>query len=1281
MELRGTPEHEDDQGSTHEHVAQAVSLQGAVESETHERGQGTVRGGDDHTCGDDGSERADELSEHATALQSAVDVVASRVRCEDGQQTPPVTTGCVRLLGMSTRPELRGSIGCVVGRQSGVCDVRLQGGLQVQVPEADLTSVTKAKGNCSGDTTSRMSAGTACSAGASSSPSTGATTSTPSLPETESTRDPREPWDLWRSSCRELAELAFRCSTADDTVFQPATTETVQDVIGRPKALTQPLTASMLNRYRASYAQYVVLDKQRIEGVSKAHAARAAAVDPVVNPFCTNPDEPVIGASNSRAVPAGIMATVGYDTDGSQPMPTSVPCHCTTARLTLSLTSPGAEAQHIMAVVDSGAAWTALSMRAYHRLLGTAQAEPLQQDARKFHAVSGTALNVRGYTGLVLHFGKHTITTLAYVFEHMAVDMLLGTNTLTDGRMVLDYGDRELYSRRIPDEAIPICTSASPMALHLTPQKDRLLFSENGVLLGLAGCKPIRRKRSGHQPVTGLTDRDTDSEVEEHGVSSTSAMEPRGSLAERVAWAQEHYRAPAAVRDKSVRTVLRTHWVSEARTIMEHTVKAGATDEVVVWIADPYKGRNISLAVDADPVVTQALPQLTIPTTVQQSRSRAMLVRISNPGEEDLVLPSEFPLARVTAFSDPDVDSFELDHAATATQPADASTGLTAMAPEYARSALVALSDYHTSQAKEDAVLPSNVRMATPEELDRADPTSISFEGMPSAAALARGDISEPTDVARPYFEGGKEDLDARGLDLSESFNTDIEHPRPLTEEEKAVIAAPFLEEYDVLATNAKAPKPCKLKFAWVDIPTHDAKPIRQKPYSIPHAYVQHVRDEIAGLLKAGLIEPGYSDWCSPVIVIVKKDSDKATGQLKVKTAIDFRKLNASCTVDSGGLGTQGDTLYGGRDLPNRTLADAAGGYYQFRLTPEASRKTCFILPTAAGGTTFCWKVAPYGLARMPAHYSRVMMYVLSGLRDFDLGDVQHAHPEFDVAGLPAHADCGPVPSDAASPAEHVRYGAAVGAAKARRTSLGRGEACSWLDDICIRTGYAGSGLGIHGHAQMLRLVLRRLAAAGITLKGSKTHVLRLRTEVLGHIMDRDGLHADPKKVEAIDKMPEQLHSTSKILQFMGMVNFYREYVHQLSTSAEPLFRLLKKEYQTGGPLPFGDEQRTAMRHIKEELKRDILRSHPDFRDPNAEFVIMTDASKVAAGAALFQWQKDAAVDNGSNTDRHITPSSLREEKDPFLKAHHARIKEGYQLKCIAFLSLIATTMDAASLS
>ena len=51
-------------------------------------------------------------------------------------------------------------------------------------------------------------------------------------------------------------------------------------------------------------------------------------------------------------------------------------------------------------------------------------------------------------------------------------------------------------------------------------------------------------------------------------------------------------------------------------------------------------------------------------------------------------------------------------------------------------------------------------------------------------------------------------------------------------EEEKAVIAAPFLEEYGVLATNAKAPKPCKLKFAWVDIPTHDAKPIRQKPYS-----------------------------------------------------------------------------------------------------------------------------------------------------------------------------------------------------------------------------------------------------------------------------------------------------------------------------------------------------------------------------------------------------------------------------------------------------------------
>ena len=126
-------------------------------------------------------------------------------------------------------------------------------------------------------------------------------------------------------------------------------------------------------------------------------------------------------------------------------------------------------------------------------------------------------------------------------------------------------------------------------------------------------------------------------------------------------------------------------------------------------------------------------------------------------------------------------------------------------------------------------------------------------------------DSPKATEVtrARPYFNGGKQDLEDRGLDLSQCYNVALQHPRPLTEEETEIIAKPWIEFYDVLSSNAKNPKPCRLKWAWVHVPTGDAQPIRCKPYTCPAAYVDAVAKEIDGLCKAGLITPGYSDWLS----------------------------------------------------------------------------------------------------------------------------------------------------------------------------------------------------------------------------------------------------------------------------------------------------------------------------------------------------------------------------------------------------------------------------------
>ena len=61
-------------------------------------------------------------------------------------------------------------------------------------------------------------------------------------------------------------------------------------------------------------------------------------------------------------------------------------------------------------------------------------------------------------------------------------------------------------------------------------------------------------------------------------------------------------------------------------------------------------------------------------------------------------------------------------------------------------------------------------------------------------------------------------------------------------------------------------------------------------------------------------------------------------------------------------------------------ICDAAGGFYQYLLKPEDRHKTAMVLPTSLGGASFQWRVAPYGLTRNPAGYSRGMMFALQNL-------------------------------------------------------------------------------------------------------------------------------------------------------------------------------------------------------------------------------------------------------------------------------------------------------------
>lgn len=164
-----------------------------------------------------------------------------------------------------------------------------------------------------------------------------------------------------------------------------------------------------------------------------------------------------------------------------------------------------------------------------------------------------------------------------------------------------------------------------------------------------------------------------------------------------------------------------------------------------------------------------------------------------------------------------------------------------------------------------------------------------------------------------------------------------------------------------------------------------------------------------------------------------------------------------------------------------------------------------------------------------------------------------------------------------------------------------------YLDDIII---YAKT---YKEHNELLYKVMELLREHNLQLKTSKCIFYASDFEYLGHIVNSEGIKANPKKVQAIKDYPRPTN-IKEIQRFLGMCAYYRRYVPNFSKKAKPITLLLKKDQ----PFIWTDAQQQAFDELKRSLLEDVTLAFPDFSN-GALFYSTTDASNTAIGSCLSQ--------------------------------------------------------------
>jgi hypothetical protein len=168
-------------------------------------------------------------------------------------------------------------------------------------------------------------------------------------------------------------------------------------------------------------------------------------------------------------------------------------------------------------------------------------------------------------------------------------------------------------------------------------------------------------------------------------------------------------------------------------------------------------------------------------------------------------------------------------------------------------------------------------------------------------------------------------------------------------------------------------------------------------------------------------------------------------------------------------------------------------------------------------------------------------------------------------------------------------------------------------------------------HIEHLKEVLQRLKNNNLYCNLEKCKFLVPEVHYLGIIANGEGVRADPEKIsKAVDWATP--HTVKGVQEFLGFVNFYRQFIDNFSKHAFPLYQLLRKE----NPWKWGVDEQASF-----DSRKQALIESPILVQPNVgkEFFLECDASDFATGAILSQQGEDSKLHPVAYLSKSLSPA------------------------------------------